>query len=333
MQEKHTAFVPTCACPPLPVPVPCGLVGTLGLSYSHILTNHPKIAHAYVDYAPAASYVKLRFKPCSTERERLTVVKERDRKKRAALWEYTLIGPTLDGVPKKMPKLRRRVGGFSRSSQHRLRIVTNSLPATLPLPLFITLTYPGWWPDDPEQWKRDLHTMLTAISRELKEPVIIWKLEPQQRGAPHFHLAVYSAETLDKKWLSRRWYKVVGSRDRRHLRAGTKIERARSRRGALSYIAKYLEKTVAPRVGWEHVGRYWGVWNRPKGMLKRVHLPQRSAYIIRRALWKFRASHNRAHKRTPYRGDAQGTSGYLPGAQVARLITWGLGGARDVGGG
>lgn len=299
----------------------------LGLSYSHILTNRPELTTAYVDYAPNASYVKLRFRNLKTDRERAAEDKARAHRRLMAGREAMLHGPTLDGgrLVGPMPK-RGKVGGFTRSSQRRLRVLTNTLPVTLPLPLFITLTYPGWWPDDPEQWKRDLNTMLKAISRELDAPPIIWKLEPQERGAPHFHLAVYSAAMLPKKWLSRRWYKVVGSRDRKHLKAGTKIERARSRRGALSYIAKYLEKKVGPRAGWEAVGRYWGVWNRPKGLLKRVHLPQKSAYTIRRALWAFRASHNSRHKRTPYRGDTQGTSGYLSGKLVERLIAYGLGG-------
>lgn len=300
----------------------------LGLSYSHISSTHPVEAASYVEYAPSGSYIKLRFKHLTTERQR-----EGAGRARAKQGEY------LPGAVEGMRlteggtswhagrRKRGRVASFSASSQRRLRVLTNSMPDTLPLPLFITLTYPNEWPVKHEEWKRHLDLMLTILSRTLDKAPIIWKLEPQERGAPHFHLAVYTKRFVKARWLSRRWYGIVRSGDPLHLKAGTQVSRARSRRGSLSYLAKYLGKRVAPRAGWEAVGRYWGVRNRPKGMLKRVWVPQRTAYTIRRALWKYRASHNRRYKRTAYRGDVQGTSGYLPGPLAARLVAYGLGNA------
>lgn len=302
------------------------LCGPLGLSYTHIVSSHPVETASYVEYAPHGSYVKLRFKNLSTERERAGAEKARAQRKFMAGREAVLEGPTLDGsrLRGRMPK-RGAVSGFSRSSQQRLRVLTNSLPDTLPLPLFVTLTYPNEWPGDAARWKKDLHVMLVLLSDNFDKPTIIWKLEPQERGAPHFHLAIYTEEFMGPKWLARKWYRIVGSGDRKHLKAGTSVERARTRRGSVSYMAKYIGKQFVAPMGWEHVGRYWGVRNRPKGMLKRVWVPQRSAYLIRRALWKYRASHNRRYKRTKYRGDAQGTSGYLSGKLAARLVDYGLG--------
>ena len=298
----------------------------LGLSYSHISPSHPVDNASYVEYAPHGSYVKLRFKNLATERERAGAAKERARRKMLDARYYRLIGPMPDGSHPLFGKPRRAsISGFSRSSQQRLRVLTNTLPDTLPLPLFVTLTYPKQWPGDAKRWKRDLDVMMKLLSRQMDSPVIIWKLEPQERGAPHFHLAIYTEQFMGPRWLARKWYRIVGSGDRKHLRAGTSVERARSRRGSLTYMAKYIGKAFSAPDGWEHVGRYWGVRNRPAGMLKRVWVPQRSAYLIRRALWNYRASHNRRYKRTKYRGDAQGTSGYLSGAQAARLIAYGLG--------
>lgn len=298
----------------------------LGLSYSHNSSSHPVDNASYVEFSPHGSYVKLRFKNLLTDRERIAAAKERARKKVEASRYYRLIGPLLPGQSPFIPRpVRSRISGFSRSSQQRLRVLTNSLPDTLPLPLFITLTYPNEWPAKAAKWKKDLNVVLQLLGDNFDKPVIIWKLEPQERGAPHFHLAVYTEMWMGPKWLARKWYRIVGSGDRRHLRAGTGVERARTRRGSLSYIAKYIGKAFTAPPGWEHVGRYWGVRNRPKGMLKRVWVPQRSAYLIRRALWRFRASHNRRYKRTKYRGDAQGTSGYLSGGQTERLIAYALG--------
>ena len=297
----------------------------LGLSYTHISSIHPVDTASYVEYAPHGSYVKLRFKNLTTVKERASAAHLRAKKRFMADRQERLIGPMPDGTHPYIPKPKRgMVSGFSRSSQQRLRVLTNSLSEELPLPLFVTLTYPNEWPGSPGEWKRQLDLILTLLTRQFDKPVIIWKLEPQERGAPHFHLAIYTEQFMGPKWLARKWYKIVGSGDRRHLRAGTSVERARTRRGSLSYMAKYIGKAFVAPLGWEHVGRYWGVRNRPAGMLKRVWVPQRSAYIIRRALWGFRASHNRRHKRTKYRGDAQGTSGYMCGKLAARLLEYGL---------
>lgn len=307
-----------------------GTIGTakpdLGLSYSHISSTRPVLAASYVEYAERGTFIKLRFKNLHTERERESFIKDKARRAALDQRDHTLEGPTLNGrLLFGARRKRSAVKGFTASSQRRLRVLINSLPDTLPVPLFATLTYPGDWPGDARQWKRHLDLMLTIISRKHGKPPIIWKLEPQERGAPHFHLAVYTEKFMGHRWLARRWYKIVGSKDRRHLRAGTSVERARSRRGSLSYMAKYIGKAFAAPVGWENQGRWWGVRNRPKGLLKRVWLPQASAYRIRRVLWASRASHNRRYKRTPYRGDAQGTSAYLAGPLAARLVAYGLG--------
>lgn len=63
-----------------------------------------------------------------------------------------------------------------------------------------------------------------------------------------------------KEWLSVNWYEVVGSCDRRHLKAGTRVEEVQSWSGVTAYAAKYLSKETMEEVG--SVGRYWGVFNR-----------------------------------------------------------------------
>lgn len=263
----------------------------LGLSYTHISPQPIREAkYSSVEYSPRGAYLKVR--------PRLTAnnLRQRGGGKRGA------------------------VGGFSRQSQQRLRKLMHCLDSSLPLPLFLTLTYPAAWPDDPTRWKRDLDVQLKAIIRKFPDSVIIWKLEPQKRGAPHFHTVIYTESRLARKWISASWYRIVGSGDKKHLAAGTKIERARSRPGALAYMTKYLGKRHAPVAGWEAVGRYWGVRNRPKGMVKTRHITAAAAYRIRRVLWKLRASQSREHKRTPYRGDEQGTVAYISGALVRRLL-------------
>jgi hypothetical protein len=154
---------------------------------------------------------------------------------------------------------------FSRRSRTRLQQTLCAVPVAhvgrgL---LFVTLTYPAHYPGDWQVWKRQLDTMAKRLRRKFPAFAGVWKLEPQKRGAPHFHLLVVGLPFLAKSWLSEAWYEVVGSGDPKHLAAGTNVQLARSHRGVVSYAAKYTAKRQALPADWqEGVGRYWGVHNR-----------------------------------------------------------------------
>jgi hypothetical protein len=128
----------------------------------------------------------------------------------------------------------------------------------------ITLTYPSDYPDDPRRWHRDLDCFAKAFHRRYPKATGFWKLEPQKRGAPHFHLLVWSYAGRDRKWLSAEWYGIVGSGDEKHLRAGTKWERVRNAEEVTSYAGKYVGK-MPEGPAWETPGRFWGRFNK-KGM-------------------------------------------------------------------
>jgi hypothetical protein len=127
--------------------------------------------------------------------------------------------------------------------------------------LLVTLTYPRSFPTEPSISKRHFHAFSKRLLRAYPTSSATWKLEYQTRGAPHYHLIVSGISFLERTWLSKAWYEVVGSGDPRHLRAGTQVERCDSTRQALAYAAKYCAKvsTGAPVA---HVGRFWGVIGR-----------------------------------------------------------------------
>jgi len=155
------------------------------------------------------------------------------------------------------------VTGFSRASRKRLmetlaKVDQQQLRVK---PLFLTLTYPGEYSEDPAIWKRDHDTFLKRLARKHPEASAIWRLEFQKRGAPHFHLLLFNVKWLDKKWVSKCWYQIVGSLDKRHENAGTRIERVRTWRGVMWYASKYMAKRTdggAERA----VGRLWGIHNK-----------------------------------------------------------------------
>jgi len=95
-----------------------------------------------------------------------------------------------------------------------------------------------------------------------KEYSAFWFMEFQERGSIHFHL--FTTHKFPKEWIAKSWYQVVGSEDKRHLFAGTRIESIRSgRHGICAYASKYAAKSTQKKVpvefGW--VGRFWGVSN------------------------------------------------------------------------
>lgn len=200
--------------------------------------------------------------------------------------------------PPVRPPVRRGDRGiisrFSAGSRLRLLRKMNKIDRNRVKPASIwmlTLTYPGRWVADPAVWKRDLQTLRKRIDRTWGKMGAYWKLEPQRRGAPHFHLLMFTPVNMHDgmtltgyrmhqgrrisrwrggqvnqfaQWIKTAWAAVVGSDDPAHVQAGTSVEPLESFKGAVAYAGKYLGKScffVDPDTGEElKVGRFWGEW-------------------------------------------------------------------------
>ena len=167
--------------------------------------------------------------------------------------------------------LRGKVDGFSRKSQQRLRRrVSEADKEQCGVPFFVTLTYPGIFPADRCEWMRHLNNLDRRIRSRFSEFVFfVWKLEPQKRGAPHFHLVLcIEGEKSDdsflpilREFIAEAWFEVVGTGKPEHLMAGTQVQQVKSWEGVKHYTSKYISKTFdgdeVP--DWWQPGRYWGV--------------------------------------------------------------------------
>lgn len=142
---------------------------------------------------------------------------------------------------------------FSRKSRQRLSFAARNVE---PLPYFVTLTYPAEFPTDGKVVKRHFKAFREWLRR--RGVKFFWWIEFQKRGAPHFHL---STDTwIHHEALAAAWYKIVGSGDPKHLRAGTRIEAFRNPDGFAAYASKYaakMEQKEVPEV-YRDVGRFWG---------------------------------------------------------------------------
>lgn len=164
---------------------------------------------------------------------------------------------------------RGKITGFSRASRRRMLYM---LAKTLikSVPYMITLTYPSEFVS-PRASKRHLKLFIQRLERKFRASGGVWKLEPQKRGAPHYHVLLWTtASYLELRgWCATTWYYIVGTNDEKHLRAGTRVEKIRSPRGVMAYAGKYVAKTsenldLDPEIiaMWDDAGRWWGVFGR-----------------------------------------------------------------------
>lgn len=163
---------------------------------------------------------------------------------------------------------RGAVTRFTNSARKRMLSRLGQIRENFRDACFMTLTYPREWNTDPRRWKRDLDVIIKRIRRKWPDACGIWRIEFQERGAPHFHLIIWNmtGRTGDSRfWISRSWFEVVGSGDFKHYRAGTNFTRLRNRKRAGRYVSKYSAKVAGNPVDPEtgelvQVGRWWGTF-------------------------------------------------------------------------
>ena len=128
------------------------------------------------------------------------------------------------------------------------------------------LTYPRDFAHDSRIWKKDLDKFAKRFRRQFPKGYFYWKLEPQNRLAPHYHCIGYTGIPDYKyrsfiEWLSQNWFECVGSDNPDHLRAGTQYKSITNNTQVIKYNAKYVSKPVNSEQvkGWQKPGRFWGV--------------------------------------------------------------------------
>jgi len=155
---------------------------------------------------------------------------------------------------------RANVKFFSRRSRQRLAFVASN--TDIMFTSMLTLTYPGEFPNDGKDVKRNLNAFFVALRRKVPAVSMLWFLEFQRRGAPHVHILLRGVRVYKPmmRWISETWYRICDSGDTRHLRAGTRLERVRSPNGARNYCVKYCYKMRQKKVPaiYRNVGRFWG---------------------------------------------------------------------------
>lgn len=153
----------------------------------------------------------------------------------------------------------------------------------------------------PRQFKEFMRAMFKRLGRKAPRLAAVWRLEYQERGAPHLHIILYNMPFVDKTWIQEAWGEIVGQE-----RPFTRIESIKSYRRLMSYASKYAAKVddrgfnsvayLAEGVGNEEYGhlspgRVWGVYNKsclPFELKKEAVIPlDGSWWMLRRYCCKF----------------------------------------------
>jgi len=241
--------------------------------------------------------------PLSTAHKRIKEPKQESEPARVPFVEWRQ-GSSYLKVSKAEPS--RRVGGgfrgvvkgFSRGSRRRLMTKIAGVQRGAVLPVFVTLTYPLAFPE-PKQSKYHLKLFIQSMKRAFPFAGIIWKLEPQQRGAPHYHLLVWGVKVKSlRAWVPNAWFEIAGGGDNFHLlwhegKLKNKhcTQQVNSYNGVWAYASKYLGKTFEV-AGWDskEVGRFWGVIapeNIPFGEVQTLEVSRAEAVQVMRYQKRF----------------------------------------------
>jgi hypothetical protein len=167
--------------------------------------------------------------------------------------------------------IRDRVRGFSRTSRRNLlrrlaSINRRAFKSFRGRIIFVTLTYPKQYPEDPVLCKNHLKSLRKRIQREYGSFAAFWRLGIQRRGAWHFHLLLIIGPSIGsigelRRFISSAWYEVTGKVSVGHLRTGTRVEAVKKWKQVTSYVERYMAKPEEFPEGLQ-TGRIWGIWNK-----------------------------------------------------------------------
>src|SRR5919107_26222 len=126
---------------------------------------------------------------------------------------------------------RNRIRGFSRASRRNLllRLASINRRAFRKFKgrmIFVTLTYPRKYPEDPARCKGHLKALRKRLQREFGSIAAFWRMGIQERGAWHFHILLFVGPSIGsvdelRRFISASWYEIAGKVSEGHLHAGT----------------------------------------------------------------------------------------------------------------
>lgn len=242
------------------------------------------------------------------------------------------------------PKAAKRGTVKGISSKSRMRLIRLLAQISRPdEPVFITLTYRGFAVDF-RTWKTHLHNFRRVLADDFPDYCGLWRLEFQERGAPHFHILAWLVREVVlaevEARLAQVWCRVIGQETAANLEHGCTVEPVTDFRACAFYLSLYQAKDSQDRKD-INTGREWGVWKRERLGLQPISktlFDGREFNLFRRIIRRHYVSFlRRSGKGTTYtdadgkpvvRGylralrRPQGFTTFLPYQHAAKLVRW-----------
>lgn len=152
----------------------------------------------------------------------------------------------------------------SRSRLRMMKLFSRIRYQDLSQPYFLTLTYHHAYKRAQNTHQKHRNVFLTALRREFPDSRYIWRLELQKRGAPHFHIMLWSTghfnpmvQEKNQGRLRSIWHNIADPSSRIHEEHGFHCQPVTNRDQCFNYIKKYCSK-VDIGMSEELEGRRWG---------------------------------------------------------------------------
>ena len=164
-------------------------------------------------------------------------------------------------LPKKETAKRNEITRFTKKSRKRLFNNILKLEKRIGY-FFVTLTYPSEYSKDCKVWHHQLDRLYCSLRYHYPKMGFLWKLEFQQRGAPHFHLLLFEPSNPPEKELysliNRFWYNIVAQKSKAFRYYGTDVKAVKDIKTSGFYLAMYQTKDSYIPLDLK-IGRIWGI--------------------------------------------------------------------------
>lgn len=154
---------------------------------------------------------------------------------------------------------------FSRKARFRMLMLLSKIHLqSYQSTIFVTLTYHKIFPKDLKNLKNQLNKFLIYLKRNYKNSDFVWRLELQKRGAPHYHLFIFSKTLIEKKdipqiqtTIKKIWFKCINDKNKWMDSYSVRIDLIDNHQKVFAYISKYAGKTNESKQT-PSLGRRWG---------------------------------------------------------------------------
>jgi hypothetical protein len=152
----------------------------------------------------------------------------------------------------------------SKSRVRALKRLSMIDPELLSIPYFVTLTYHNSYPSTARAIKTDLDNFLKRLRRLFPSCYYFWRIELQNRGAPHYHFIIWFP-AREKQPDPTTFYQGIKSIWIPYINCGCSycnmhsidFQRVTDMKQAIFYVNKYLAKSEDHAKDIQ-IGRIWG---------------------------------------------------------------------------